>query len=327
MEDVARLAGVSAITVSRVVNQPDKVAPKTRAKVEAAIRRTGYVPNLMAGSLASNRSKIIAAIVPTIANSIFAETIEGLSAVVTASGYQLLLGQSEYSASTEEALIAAFLGRRVDGLVLTGVRHSQAARSLLARAGVPVVETWDLTPHPIDMLVGFSNEAAGYAMARHLIERGRRAIAYVGGTDERSAARRVGCMRALDEAHLTPSPGRTIHTISSIRAGREAIASLVEAAPSKAKLDAVFCSNDVLALGILLECQARGWPVPKRIAIAGFADLEIAAEISPALTTVQVRGREIGEHAARLLLGRLVGRGLFEQVVDLGFSVVLRETT
>ncbi|CAN0422206.1 unnamed protein product, partial [Phaeothamnion confervicola] len=160
MEDVARLARVSMITVSRAINQPDKVAPKTRARIEAAIARLGYVPNLTAGSLASNRSRIIGAIVPTIDNSIFAETVRGLSEKLEAAGYQLLLGQTAYRENAEESLVTAFLGRRVDGMVLTGVRHSAATVKRLRAAGVPIVETWDLTKRPIDMLAGFSNREA-----------------------------------------------------------------------------------------------------------------------------------------------------------------------
>jgi len=168
MEDVATLAGVSMITVSRVINSPDKVAEVTRIKVEKAIRTLGYVPNLMAGSLASSKSRLIGAIVPTIDNSIFAETIRGLSKTLASNGYELLLGQTGYVDNAEERIVSTFLGRRVDAMVLTGIRHTDKTRSQLKDSGIPVVETWDLSDRPIDMLVGFSNLEAGAAMGRYL---------------------------------------------------------------------------------------------------------------------------------------------------------------
>lgn len=323
MADVARLAGVGAITVSRVVNTPDKVAPATRARVQAAIAQIGYVPNLIAGSLASRRSRIVAAVVPTIANSIFADTVEGLSESLAAAGYELLLGQSNYQQDVEDKLVAAFLGRRVDGLVLTGVAHSRATRERLMRAGVPVVETWDITPTPIDMVVGFSNRDAGQAMATHLLQAGRRRIAYVGGGDDRSLARRAGWLAALQQAGLAPAAEVRTPSPTSLREGRQALSAVLASAPDA---DAIFFSNDVLAIGALLECRRLGYPVPGRLAIAGFADLDLAAEFSPTLTSVHVRGRAIGTRAAQLLLQRFGGEPVASPVVDVGYAVMARES-
>ena len=145
MEDVARAAGVSAITVSRALNAPDKLSPATLRAVRAAIERLRYVPNLTAGSLASNRSRTVAVIVPTVNSSIFSDTIDGLAQALASHRYQLLLGQTNYRLEEESALVQAFLGRRVDGLVLTGVNHARGVRSSILRAGIPVVETWDLS--------------------------------------------------------------------------------------------------------------------------------------------------------------------------------------
>ena len=324
MEDVARLAGVSMITVSRVLNTPDKVAPATRRKIEVAIRKTGYMPNLTAGSLASSKSRIIAAIVPTIDNSIFAETVRGLSETLAAGGYQLLLGQTGYDAAVEEALVAAFLGRRADGIVLTGAQHSRLTVRRLKAAGIPVVETWDLPVAPIDMVAGFSNIGAGRAMAQHLLSKGYRRFGLAGGDDDRTLARRDGFAAALKGTR-----GATLVT-SLLTAGRSysgGRAALTRLLTPDARLDAIFFSNDALAVGALMECRRRGIKVPQQLAIAGFADLDIAAEVEPALTTVRVRSRHIGEEAARMLLARLAGDTVTEPVRDVGFAIVERAST
>ena len=321
-EDVARVAGVSHITVSRVINSPDKVAPATRERVQAEIARMGYIPNLLAGGLASRRTRIVAAVVPTIGHSIFAETVRGMSEYLMAHGYQLLLGQSDYSEDIETRLVEAFIGRRVDGLVLTGVQHTAATLQRLKTAGIPVVETWDLTPEPIDMLAGFSNYDAGAAMGDYLVEQGYRRIAFVGGEDPRGVARLAGLSAALKRHRLrapiriTASPG------SFLQGGREAMVTLLEQHPD---VDAAFFSNDVIAAGAVLECDRRKVRIPQDIAIAGFANLDIASEINPPLTTVHVSSHRIGETAARMLLARLGGKDTeADTVSDLGFSIVRR---
>lgn len=155
--DVARLAGVSPITASRALNTPDQVAPDKLARVREAVARTGYVPNRLAGGLASARSRLVAAVVPTIAGPVFMEMVQSLTSALADAGYQLMLGQSGYTESREDALLEAIIGRRPDGIVLTGIMHSPEGRRRLLASGIPVVETWDLTPTPIDMLVGFSH--------------------------------------------------------------------------------------------------------------------------------------------------------------------------
>lgn len=320
MEDVARAASVSMITVSRALNTPDKLAPATLARVRAAIEHLRYVPNLTAGSLASNRSRIVAAIVPTIANSIFSDTIDGLAQTLARHRYQLLLGQTQYRLDEEAALVDAFLGRRVDGLVLTGIMHARGVRSRLRRAGIPVIETWDLTPRPIDMVVGFSNRAAGAAAARYLVGRGYRSLAYVGGTDDRSVARLAGFREGAAECKVRKVTVALVPAPSSPTDGATALARLLEQAMPRA----VFCSNDMLAAGALFECARRRINVPVQMAVMGFADLPIAAGIEPALTSVAVRAKEMGQRTGELLLQRLAGDAAHERVVDLGFAVIGR---
>jgi LacI family gluconate utilization system Gnt-I transcriptional repressor len=321
MEDVARAAGVSMVTVSRALNTPEKLAPATLAAVRAAIDRLRYVHNLAAGSLASSRSRIVAAIVPTLASSIFSDTIDGIAQALATQHYQLLLGQTHYDLETEARLVAAFLGRRVDGLVLIGVQHARGVRATLQRAAIPVVETWDLTDRPIDRVVGFSNHAAGGAAARYLAGKGYRPLAFLGGHDDRSAARLDGYRLAARECGCGDVQALLAPTPASVLDGRAALSTLMaSAAPPRA----VFCTNDMLAAGVLFECQHRGIAVPGQMAVMGFADLPIAAGTEPGLTSVQVHATAMGQRAGDVLLARMTGSGDTPRVVDLGFAVVER---
>jgi len=324
MEDVAREAGVSLVTVSRVLNTPEKVAAATLAAVRSAIERLRYVPNLAAGSLASNRSRIVAAVVPTIASSIFSDTVDGLAQALAPHRYQLLLGQTGYRQDVEVQVVDAFLGRRVDGLMLIGTAHARGVRAKLERAGIPVVETWDLTARPVDMLVGFSNHAAGQAAARHLIDKGHRALAVICGRDERSLARLAGFREAAAAAGIDAVADAPVPSPSSVTDGAAALAALLAGdRPPRA----VFCSNDMIAAGAVFECQRRGLAVPHDLAVMGFADLPIAAAIEPALTTVQVRATAMGQRAGELIMQRLTGAEPAQRRVDLGFAVVERAST
>lgn len=323
--EVARLAGVSPITASRALNTPDKVAAAALARVRKAVKRTGYVPNLLAGGLASSRSRLVAAIVPTIAGWVFLDMVQSLTEALNAAGYQVMLGQSGYDASREDALIDAFLGRRPDGIVITGVMHSPHARRRLAAAGIPVVETWDLAPRPVDMLVGFSHEQVGAAVARHLHERGYRSPAVVTGDDPR-ARRRAAAF--VDATRTLPGMSRAVVAAVSaptnLKQGRDALARLLRA---RRKVDCVFCSSDLLALGVLTEALALGIAVPAALGIVGFGDLTYAAHLHPPLTSVRVDGARIGSEAARLIVARARGETADRAIVDVGFSVVSRGTT
>src|ERR1700712_3671063 len=189
---VARLAGVSAITVSRVVRLPNLVAQRTRERVEAAMRDLGYVPNLVAGSLASARTRSIGVLVPTIANSIFADTVQGLSDELEPLGYAVILAQSRYDDAREDHMLRALLSRRPEAIIMVGSPATDDGARLLRRAGIPIVETWDLPAAPIDAVAGFDNYAAGTAVARHLLAQGRQSLAFIGGDDPRATRQRPG---------------------------------------------------------------------------------------------------------------------------------------
>ncbi|WP_295185535.1 LacI family DNA-binding transcriptional regulator [Variovorax sp.] len=323
MSDVAAAAGVSLVTVSRCINQPDKVTPETLALVRAAVERLGYVPNLTAGSLASNRSRIVAAIVPTISNSVFSEMVEALASTLSAGGYQLLLGQSSYRADDEERLVDAFLGRRVDGLVLTGAPRAEQLAQRLRRNGLPVVQTWDLPLRPIDMAVGFSNFDTGMAAGRFLAGKGRRRIGFLGASEDRAAQRLAGLRAALADAGLLPPEVETLPPPVLVDKAGPGLSAMLERAPD---LDAIFCNNDLLAAGVLFECQRRAVRVPDDLAVLGFGDLPIGTAAFPALSTIRIGLRGMGEQAGRLLLARFAGEGNLPGLTDLGFEVVQRDS-
>jgi LacI family gluconate utilization system Gnt-I transcriptional repressor len=328
LTDIAKLAGVAPITVSRVINTPDSVAPETLRRVREAIERTGYVPNMLAGGLASSRSHLVAAIVPTIASPVFQETWEVLTNTLASAGYHLMLGQSGYSESREDELLDAIIGRRPDGIVLTGAMRSARGRLRLLAAGIPVVETWDLTPTPIDMLVGFSHEKIGAGVAEYLHGEGRSRLAIVTASDDRARLRAKGMADAAVRLGIGNTPAREVPTFVSpapgtLGGGRRGLSDLLGRYPD---LDAIFCSSDMLALGVLTEARARGISVPGQVAVVGYGDLNFAAETSPALTTVSVDGSAIGRLTANFIVARAEGRPVGQRVIDVGFSIVKRES-
>ena len=324
LRDVAKLAGVAPITASRVMNTPDQVSPEVRQRVLDAVQRTGYVPNRMAGGLASARSRLIAAVVPSTVMSVFMETIEALNSTLFDAGYQLMLGQSGYSADREELLLEAIIGRRPDGIFLAGIMGAGKGRTRLVASGIPVVETWDLTPTPIDMLVGFSHLDIGRAVAQFFVAKGRKRLALVTAEDERAARRAAAFAEAAEQAGLPPVHVVNVGAQRSLRSGRDALARLVDECP---EADAVFCSSDLLAVGVATEARARQIAVPGQLAIMGFGDVPFVADMLPALSTVQINGAHIGRLAAQYLMDRAEGREVDPAVVQVDFSIVERDTT
>ena len=324
LRDVAKLAGVAPITASRAVNTPEQVSPEVLKKVLDAVQRTGYVPNRMAGGLASSRSRLIAAVVPSTVMSVFMETIESLNGGLFDAGYQLMLGQSGYSAAHEELLLEAVIGRRPDGIFLTGILPPGKSRTRLLASGIPVVETWDLTPTPIDMLIGFSHLDIGREVATFLMNKGRKRLALVRADDERAGRRATAFAEAVSQRGQQDAFVVNVGDSRSLKSGREAMVRILQDAPD---VDGVFCSSDLLALGVMTEARAQGVAVPDRIAIVGFGDVPFLSDMVPALTTVRINGADIGKQAARFLIDRAEGRPVQPRVIDVGFAIVERDTT
>ena len=324
IRDVARLAGVSPITVSRVLNSPELVTDQTRKQVRVVIEKTGYVPNMLAGALSSARSKLVAAIVPSVTNLVFLETMQALMDRLRAAGYQTVFGFSGYPPTREDELILAALSRRPDGIFLTGVRHAKRTRERLLAARVPIVESWDLTKSPLDMVVGFSHERVGTVVAMRLLHSGYRRFGLITANDERALRRRRAFESALHRHGIKKIAAAEVPAPSTFALGRQAMADVID---SGFNSGVIFCSSDTLAHGAVTEVQSRGLAVPEQISIVGFGDLEYAAHTAPALSTVRIDRAAIGMRAADALLARMDGRQVADKVIDIGFEFVERGTT
>lgn len=331
MRDVSRLAGVSTMTVSRVLADPDLVAEETRTRVLDAVAQLRYVPDRMAGSLSSRRSGFVALILPTLMNSNFADTAQALTEGLREAGYQLLIGVTLYRQDEEERVVQSVLTRRPEAIVLTGMAHARETTAMLIEAGVPVVEIWDVQDRPVDHVVGFSNVEVGRAAARHLAGLGHRRIGALGpaadgeARDVRGEERLAGFAGGLRECGLPDDLiQRHPRVPLSFTEGGEAMGRLLERAPD---LDAVFAVSDLLAVGALMECQRRSVAVPEDLSLMGFGDFEIGRQTVPPLTTVRVDARAIGLRTAEVILDALGADRPPAPVHDLGFEILSRGST
>lgn len=321
--DVAAAAGVSAITVSRALNTPDRLSKATLRRVLSAVDRLGYVPNLMAGALASRRSRMIVAIVPTIATPMYAEALQAFTNEMSQSGYHVVLGLGGFDPRDEEQLIITLLGRQPDGLLLVGSVQGAEVKRRLAEAGIPTVEIWGDASPRADLQVGFSHAGVGEAVANHLCDLGYRSFAIVSSDDIRAMERLDGFRRVVDRRGGRLAVQRLMAPPSTIMEGRRSLAPLLRALP---KGGAVFCSSDLLAAGLLIEAGVSGVAIPTDLAICGFGDLELGQAMKPALTTVSVDGAEMGQLAARCMIDHLAGNRIPRRII-VPVEIIQRETT
>lgn len=326
MATIARIAGVTTSTVSRAFNHPGRLSEDTVARIMEAVRLTGYVPNMVAGGLASNRSKILAAVVPSITNIIYAAFVQNFIVNVRERGYQVMLMESGFSHEEEERLVRLALARRPEGFLLTGIGHTNPCRKLLLSAGVPVVETWDLTNSPIDVCVGFSHSDAARSAARHLVARGYRSIGVATMDDERALRRRDAFMDELAVLGITDTHGVVMPTTPKIGLGRKAFRAFQDAGFGRDKRQAIFCSSDVIAHGVIIEAQSLGISVPKELGVMGFGDQEFAADTHPGLTTIRIDRSVLGARAAEAMIARIDGRPPASTRIDIGSEIVERQS-
>lgn len=327
MLDVARRLGVSSMTVSRALRDPGSVSEATLARVRQTVAELGYVPNRLAGSLASRRSNVVGLIVPGLSNSLYASTIHAIAEVLRDRGFHLMIAQSRHDPAEEEEAIRAFLSQQVCGLILHRTTHTSCAAAMIRAAAVPTVEIGRLTARPLDMCVSYSGHAAAKAMVLHLGRAGYRRIGLVTlptRNNDRALERRRGFVSGLRALGLPVDRRVVIEAEPGFAGGAAALGRLTEDDPS---LEVIFFAADVMAVGALFECQRRGWRVPQRLAIASFDDVDLLSHVVPGITTLRIPREAIGGRSATLLLDRLDGRTGPPVVEDLGFSIVQREST
>jgi LacI family gluconate utilization system Gnt-I transcriptional repressor len=325
LSEVARLSGVSPITASRALRGVVTVAPELVSRVQEAARQLGYVANPAARALASAQSQSIVVLIPSLSNQLFIDTLEAIHDVMRPRGLEVLIGNSHYDLDEEENLIRNYLAYQPRGLLLTGFERTEGSRRMLAASGVPCVHMMELDPTPGIMSVGFSQENAGAVAARHLLERGRKRLAYVAAQlDPRVMQRAEGFRQALREAGVYDPALEVMAPVpSSIGLGSEIFSDLLHRHPD---VDGIFFCNDDLAQGAILEALRQGIAIPERVAMVGFNDLPASAHLVPRLTSIRTPRAAIGRQAAHLLLGLLDGKDDGQQTQDLGFELVVRES-
>lgn len=305
LQDVADAAGVSTATVSRALNDPDKVAQARRDRINAAIATLGYTPNFGARALATNRTNTVGAIIPSMANAMFASGVQAFQETLAEEGVTLLIGTSGYDPDNELRQIQSLLGHGASGLLLIGNDRPQTTRDYLASRKTPYVVCWSINDQG-QHFVGFDNRAAAYGATREVLAEGHRHIGIIAGHcagNDRARDRRDGMLQAManqDGVSVTYQ----IEAIYRLEAGRAAFSQMM--AQSQVPT-AIMCGNDVLAAGAMMGARDAGLRVPEDISIIGFDDIGIASVVTPPMTTVRVPQIEMGQIAARLLLQLING--------------------
>ena len=331
LKDVAAMAEVSPITVSRVVNGASGVRAKVRERVEAAINALGYIPNRSASVLASSKSKLIGVLIPSLSNVVFNDVLRGIYDVATPSNYQVLLFNTHYSPDEEMRAIRTLLGQSPEGIIITGGEQTSAAKTMLKEANVPVVQIMGQVEMPIDINIGFSHIDAGDSVAQLLLDRSYRKIGFIGARmDRRTCQRLDGFEQRLAVGnHLDKKRIVTTYKPSSVAMGASLFKELM--AVTEGDCDAVFCCNDDLALGVLHQCKKMDINVPEEFGVCGFNDIEMAAFAEPSLTTVRVNRYSMGAKAMELIFEKNLPQDESESktsgYINTGFELVMRNST
>jgi LacI family transcriptional regulator len=326
LEDVAKSAGVSLATVSRVFNHPDIVRPELRDKVLQAVSALSYTRDGAGRALASRRTHTVGAVVPTLGISIFADGVEALQNRLSEHGYTLLLANSQYDLKRELQEVRALIERGVDAIVLVGDSSSREVHALIKKHGVPVVITYVARSKRDLPAIGIDNERASYEMTRYLLGLGHREFGVIGNlpaSNDRTRARFEGILKALSEEEIPFPKSRLVNASHSLAQGRMSLRQLMEMHP---QITAVVCTTDTLAVGALSEARAMGFTVPQTLSITGFDDIEVSSQLDPPLTTISVPVEEIGRSAADHLVNAIAGCPI-PAVNELPYRLVIRATT
>jgi LacI family transcriptional regulator len=317
---IAREAGVSIATASRAIRQPGIVSEETRGRVLSLVEAYGYVPDAVAASFSSRRSGVVGLVVPTISNSIYAAFAEAVQARLQESGRKLLIASTGYSAEVERDVVVKLVESRVEAVILTGYRRDAKLYDLLRRYEIPFVISWSTSPDVEVPSVSFDNHAASSDAVERLIALGHRRIALMCGVtlvNDRAAQRLAAYRDALGRYRIAFDPALVFERPFEAGEGSLALDRLLDL---PAPPTAVFCANDILAMGALFACQRRGVRVPEELSIVGFDDLPIAATTWPPLSTVHVPAAEMGRMVAGGVLSALdSGEAIRSQVIRTEF--------
>jgi len=309
LRDVSEASGVSEMTVSRVLRNRGDVSAATRARVLEAARALGYVPNKIAGALASQRVNLVAVVIPSLSNMVFPEVLGGITRILDETGLQPVVGVTHYSPEREEKVLYEMLSWRPSGVIVAGLEHSEASRAMLRAAGVPVVEIMDTDGEAIDAAVGISHRRAGREMAQEILAAGYRKIGFLGTKmplDHRARKRFEGFTEVLARAGVEIAAREFYSGGSALAKGREMTAAILARRPD---LDFIYYSNDLIGAGGLLYCLEQGFDIPGRIGLAGFNGVELLQGLPRRLATMDACRQEIGERAAAIIAARIAGRG------------------
>ena len=304
LRDVSEASGVSEMTVSRVLRNRGDVSATTRERVLAAAKELGYVPNKIAGALASQRVNLVAVVIPSMSNMVFPEVMQGISAALDGTGLQPVVGVTGYSPEKEEEVLYEMLSWRPSGVIMAGLEHTDASRKMLAESGIPVVEIMDTDGNPVDAMVGISHRRAGRMMAEAIMKAGYENIGFLGTTmslDHRARKRFEGFTEALAQGGVEIMDREFYTGGSALAKGREMTAAILERSPD---LEFLYFSNDLIAAGGLLHLQDAGIDIPGQVGLAGFNKVELIEGLTPRLATMDSCRFEIGQKAATIIAAR-----------------------
>ncbi|MFD2741063.1 LacI family DNA-binding transcriptional regulator [Sulfitobacter aestuarii] len=302
LRDVSEACGVSEMTVSRVLRKRGDVSETTRSRVLAAAKELGYVPNQIAGSLASQRVNLVAVIIPSLSNMVFPEVLNGINSALENTPLQPVVGVTDYLPEKEERVLYEMLSWRPSGVIIAGLEHSDAARAMLQSAGIPVVEIMDVDGRPVDAMVGISHRRAGREMARAILKEGYEHIGFMGTKmplDHRARKRFEGFTEGLAKAGIEIEDRAFYSGGSALAKGREMTQTMLERSPD---LDFLYYSNDMIGAGGLLYLLDQGIDIPGQIGLAGFNGVELLQGLPRQLATMDACRVEIGAHAAQIIL-------------------------
>ena len=326
LTDVAREAGSSIATVSRAMSQPDLVQPETLERIRSVAARLGYMPNRRARALVSGQSDTIGVVVPTLASPIFSATLQEMQRAFAVNGYQLLIASHEYDAASEASALSQLISHGVDGLILVGAERPQSSWAVIESAGLPLVQLWEGRSGFDRVIV--DNFEAGYRVAKHLLDIGHRQISVICGrllNNDRQSSRVRGIRAAMEEHGLTLARTQISEQSLTIAAGRAGCMTLLESVP---RPSAIIGTADLLAIGAMIEAQGRGISVPDTMSFAGIDNVDVAAHMSPSLTTVDIPAASIGAEGAALMLRRLrATEALDDSCITLPIHLVVRHST